>query len=472
MISAIRHGRRATLAGGLLLGGLAACTSESKLESGDSREPTESLDVVIVGAGAAGLAAAMDLPGAVVLEADEAPGGRALYSGAVLQFVGTTEQEEAGVADSVATAVADWPTLTGGPATATTERWLTASAAVHDRLGDLGLTFTLADPDPLLHRRRLHMVGGEGSSLVAALVAALPASVEVRTGVRVTGLRLDGAKVVGVATEAGPIDARRVIVATGGFANRADLLERYVTWPAGSWAIGDDPYSEGSAIDWALTEGLGVAHPEAVGANANVVGLASAAGGATRARNDPWIWVDETGSRFVDESQGWSLTLAAAAEAHPPTWAIAASAELEPAVDAADWAAIAPAIRCAPDAVALAAELGLDADPFVATLAAVAHTRAAGGEDAWGRDAPSLPNLTGELCAFPPGRLASKSFGGLDVDDRGQVRTADGTPIAGLYAAGEAAGMAQPGLGGAWGCDGSLSAVIWSGWQVAATLRE
>ena len=189
MIPAIRQGRSATLAGTLLLGGLAACTSDSTRESGDSREPTESLDVVIVGAGAAGLAAAMDLPGAVVLEADEAPGGRALYSGAVLQFVGTPEQEEAGVVDSVGDAVGDWPTLTGGPATATTERWLTASAAVHDRLGGLGVSFALADPDPLLHRRRLHMIAGEGRALVDALVAALPESVEIRTGTRVTGLR-------------------------------------------------------------------------------------------------------------------------------------------------------------------------------------------------------------------------------------------------------------------------------------------
>ena len=47
MIPAIRQGRSSTLAGTLLLGGLAACTSDSTRESGDSREPTESLDVVI-----------------------------------------------------------------------------------------------------------------------------------------------------------------------------------------------------------------------------------------------------------------------------------------------------------------------------------------------------------------------------------------------------------------------------------------
>jgi len=58
------------------------------------------------------------------------------------------------------------------------------------------------------------------------------------------------------------------------------------------------------------------------------------------------------------------------------------------------------------------------------------------------------------------------------VDDQGRVLDAGGEPVRGLWAVGEAAGMGVPGMGGAWGFDGALSAVVWSGWRAAAAIRE
>ena len=66
--------------------------------------------------------------------------------------------------------------------------------------------------------------------------------------------------------------------------------------------------------------------------------------------------------------------------------------------------------------------------------------------------------------------MASKNFGGLAVDADGRVLDAGGAVVPGLWAVGEAAGMAVPGMGGEWGFDGSLSAVIWSGWRTAAAI--
>ena len=45
-----------------------------------------------------------------------------------------------------------------------------------------------------------------------------------------------------------------------------------------------------------------------------------------------------------------------------------------------------------------------------------------------------------------------------------------GAVVPGLWAVGEAAGMGVPGMGGPWGFDGSLSAVVWSGWRTAAAI--
>ena len=87
------------------------------------------------------------------------------------------------------------------------------------------------------------------------------------------------------------------------------------------------------------------------------------------------------------------------------------------------------------------------------------------------RRADTLPDLEdGGVCAIQPGRVAAKTFGGLAVDDGGRVLDAKGAVVPGLYAVGEAAGMLAPGWAGPHGVDGSLSAVVWSGWRLGEAL--
>jgi len=98
--------------------------------------------------------------------------------------------------------------------------------------------------------------------------------------------------------------------------------------------------------------------------------------------------------------------------------------------------------------------------------AVVAHGRwtlASFAQPAFGEGVP---------CAFMSGQRAEKSFGGLAVDDEGGVLDADGERVEGLWAVGEAAGMLAPGVGGTSGWDGSLTAVVWSGWRVGASIQQ
>jgi predicted oxidoreductase len=53
----------------------------------------------------------------------------------------------------------------------------------------------------------------------------------------------------------------------------------------------------------------------------------------------------------------------------------------------------------------------------------------------------------------------------------GQVLDGSGEVVEGLYAVGEAAGMYVPGFAGRSGIDGSLSAVVWSGWRTADVIE-
>ncbi|MFT5587018.1 MAG: putative oxidoreductase, partial [Cognaticolwellia sp.] len=113
-------------------------------------------------------------------------------------------------------------------------------------------------------------------------------------------------------------------------------------------------------------------------------------------------------------------------------------------------------VVCSDSWEALAVEIQVDPTGLVRTLENLKGNR-------------MDPN--GKPCAYPPGLTAVKGYGGLLVDDQQRVLDAGGTPVPGLYAAGEASGMAVPGMGGLYGFDGSLSAVVWSGWRAAESIN-
>lgn len=433
---------------------------------------------VVIGGGLAGMATAMDLPGKVVLlEADTELGGRARWAGGRIFFVGTEEAEAAGFEVSVDALLEDWSALTGEPPGPVTERFLRESDAVRDRLVGLGVSFAVAETDPIVHRWVNLSTAGGGPALVAALAAALPPEVEVRLGTPATGLLLDDGRVVGVEVGETVIAAERVVIATGGFVNRADLLERVLPFPPGTWGTGSDAGAQGQALDWADAYGLGTDRLDAIGFNADVLGAPGSDGrpigfeGGT-----PWVWVDAAAQRFVDESATWSVEMGGARRRAGVVWAVSTWEQLEDHVDAADATSLQAerdadsALRCRSDADQLADALGLDREALRLTLEAVGTYAAGTATDPLGRPGSSFELRPGTPCGYSPGYMASKNFGGLRVDTEGRVMDAEGTVIAGLWAVGEAAGMGTPGLGGATGFDGSLSAVVWSGWRTAAAI--
>lgn len=416
------------------------------------------------------MAAAMDLPGSIVLEASDRVGGRAPGSPNLMMFVGTPEQQERHIVDSVAAAVEDWPILTGAEASAATRAFLEESAAVRDRLVDLGLRFDLVTHDPVLRRDRMHATA---VGLDSTLFAGLPEDVEVRLQTRATGLLVEDHAVVGVQTDDGAIPAATVVIASGGFVNRPDLVARFTSWAPGTWAVGDDPGAWGDAVDWADAWSLGLAYTDAIGAAADAVGVAGEDGQAVRrvvGGPPPWILVDASGRRFIDETQYWTVTLAGQVHAHAPVWAVTSDVELRDVVDPDLWARVLAGCTCADDWTTLSEAIGVDPEGLLGTLAEIADYSST-RPDPFGRSAVSLPAFTGRPCALPPGLLANKNFGGLDVDPDGRVLDTDGQVVGGLWAVGEAAGMGVPGMGGLWGFDGALSAVVWSGWRTAAAIR-
>ncbi len=419
--------------------------------------------VVIIGAGIAGLAAAMDLAPCTILEAGTAAGGRYLWAGGQMFFTGTEEEQAAGETETAAEVLSGWSVRTGGAGTGATADFLQASDGVHDRLTGLGLQFQyLGD--------HLHTAAG-GAEVVARLLAALPADAELRLETPALDLEITGGRVTGVVTADGTIPANTVIIATGGFVGRFDLLHGIYGLPEGVM-YRDTHGAGGFHIDMAQQHGLQAAALDAVGHYRRIIGsTALPVPTPVGTLSDPrWVAIDATGRRFADETAGGTLGLHGAISQRSDVWAISTQELLSGVLSADQLAALAASpsyFQCFSSREAVAAGLGVDAAGLAATWEEVAALRLGGDPDPFGRQPGTLPDLAGTPCAFQIGYEASKNFGGLLVDSEGAV-----PGVGGLYAVGEAAGMGQPGMGGLWGFDGSSAAILWSGWRTAAAIQN
>lgn len=203
----------------------------------------EPVDVLIVGAGIAGLSAALEAArgGASVLVVDMSTvgGGHAILSNAAVSIIGTPLQEQRKIADSPALAEKDF--LARGEDNDT--RWVAAYVRdsrewLYDWLTDLGVSFdNLARPAGN-SVPRLHLTRGKGLGLVEPIYraclrhpnirfqwAAMAEELIIRNG-RVTGVRVRDLR----RGRRHDLHARNVIVATGGF--QSNLKTVLANWPS------------------------------------------------------------------------------------------------------------------------------------------------------------------------------------------------------------------------------------------------
>jgi 3-oxosteroid 1-dehydrogenase len=320
----------------------------------------------------------------------------------------------------------------------------------------------------LLRQRTLSL----GQALAAGLRAGLLAEgIPVWLDTPMTGLHLADGRVAGVqVTRDGQpgliLASRGVVLAAGGFERNEQMRQRYQRAPIG--------------VDW--TTG-------AAGNTGDAITAGEAAGAALDLMDDAWwgpsvplpsgpffclaerslpgcILVNGAGRRFVNESAPYVDAVHAmydghsAAVPHIPSWLITDQRYRDTYVFAGlppgkrlprRWCAVG-AVFQAPAIAELAGQVGLDAAALAATIARFNQFATTGtdedfhrGDSAYDRyygDPRRRPNPNLAPLAKPPfyaikivpGDLGTK--GGLRTDERARVLRADGSPIAGLYAAG------------------------------------
>ena len=194
----------------------------------------ETFDVVVIGGGGSGLAAAIEARAAgasvVLLEKNDKLGGSTAWSIGSVSSTGTPHQKRAGIVDNPADHWADMPGFAGELAARDNDalrRILCDEIPATFRwLLDSGIRFMGPMPEPPHRQPRMHNVLPNSRSFIHHLERrARRAGVDVRTGVRILKIELQNGRVAGVD---GFKAIRAVILATGDFTNSPELKARFM----------------------------------------------------------------------------------------------------------------------------------------------------------------------------------------------------------------------------------------------------
>ncbi len=433
--------------------------------------------IIVIGAGACGLVAALTAADAgveaIVLERDPLPQGSTALSSGMIPACCTSLQAQASVPDSVGSMsqdilakahsqtdadMVDLVCRESGPAV----DWL-----IHNH--DVPLTLVQGFLYPGHSFPRMHAPESRtGADLIGSLTrAAAAANVTVLTDAHVTGLftgpegRIDGLVYRRPDGGESTIGCGQMILACNGFGGNPDLVRRYIPDMADAGYFGHSG-NQGDALAWgtalgAATADLGafqghgsVAHPHGI-----LISWALMMEGG--------IQINIDGERFSSEHDGYSEQgRRVAAQPDGLAWVIFDDrlAELGRGFEDFREAEKAGAVRHAKDISELAKVCDVPVEPLATTLGSVEALANGEGKDRFGRDFTNTPPLRPPYNAIKVAGYLFHTQGGLVVDCQARVLRDDGTNFPNLYAGGGAArGISGPSDWGYLSGNGLLTAV-------------
>jgi predicted oxidoreductase len=450
-------------------------------------------DVAIVGAGGAGIAAGIEARDAgaraTAFEQDAEPGGAAIVSGGGCLIVGSPLQAANGIHDTPDLAFKDWIAW-GGPSA--DEVW--ARYYIEHSLHDLyhwaeGFGVKWVDMKAQEGNSVLRWTRPErnGLGLMTRLLAGFRnKGGEVVPATEITALSCEGGRITGLAGrdaktgEPVAVRAKAIVVTTGGFNSNLDMVREFS--PAlrnDKVLVGSGRGSTGSGHELIRRAGGYLTHMDHIWfyvyATPDYRDGAQCRGLVFR-QVPGYIWVNQQGRRFHNEalSGGNSASPALMAQRPRHAWAIM-DAPMTATMEVADpyyrdgdkivrkkvveLLESSPFIRKADTLAALAEKIAVDAPAFLATVARYneACEQGLATEPEFGKPLKSSkPFDTPPYYAVQIFPLARKNFGGAKTDLACRVLDKHFEPIAGLYAAGEVAGMAGGHINGRAGLEGTM----------------
>jgi fumarate reductase flavoprotein subunit len=270
-------------------------------------------DVVVVGSGVSGLAAALEAAegGARVAVFEKQPslGGTSNFFEGIFA-VGSAMQKEKYIAYSSDQAFRNFMEYNHWRVDARLVRSLiNRSAGTIDWLGAHGIEFlevTINMPDA---PRTYHVVKGKGQAVVKAMIlTAKDKGVAIKPASPVKQILKGNRGPSGVVVELDGKDTevacRVVVIASGGYANNAEWIKKYTGFDLGRTVMpmgNVGKMGDGIRMAWemgAAAEGMGVLHLIRVAPFSPEFPFMNAVEGAAI---QPVLWVDPKGERFCDE---------------------------------------------------------------------------------------------------------------------------------------------------------------------------
>ena len=417
-------------------------------EKAKAEDQTIDADVVILGAGAAGLSAALEASNAgasvVVLEKQGIVGGSTTRSGGKLVAAGTKQQEEAGFTGDTAEDLYNYSSSFDAYHEIDADKLHEfTDHALEDVQWLEGLGVDVINVEPIHSSitpwRVLNTKGGGGqvSGIGGQITVPLYDAVAktdtqfiynctadeilMKDGkaVGAKGTMKDGSTVT--------VNAKGVIIATGGYASNHELGSVYyknysTSVPAGN--VGDG---------FTMAEAVGADVYQSKGVQEVAVSFTCGVG----INEESGLVVNNKGERVVDEWTYQSHVATALRESGSEGgWYIACSNDPNPTVQ---YGMTLDSTLSAETVEELAEKMGADPETLAATVTRYNELCDKGVDEDFGKPSEYLTKLEGPYYAIQMNPVLTVTFGGINTDTASHVLDKEGNVIGGLYAAGETA---------------------------------
>ncbi|MGX6970893.1 flavocytochrome c [Vagococcus bubulae] len=418
----------------------------------DPKELKDEYDIIIVGAGGAGMSAALqakeDGKNPVILEKMPVAGGNTMKASSGMNASETKYQKEAGITDSNDKFYEE--TLKGGHGTNDKELlryYVDHSASAIDWLDSMGIKLNNLTITGGMSEKRTHRPE-DGSAVGEYLVHGLLNNIHEKeipifvnadvTEILENDSKVDGVKVT-VEGKEKEVHGKAVVVTTGGYGANPEMLEKekpelkgYVTTnQEGSTGDGIRMIEKlgGQTVDMDQIQ----IHPTVQQDKGVLIGEA--------VRGEGGILVSQEGKRFTNE-MGTRDNVSAAITALPEKSAyLIFDAGVKERVKAINFYEKQGFVKSADSIEALAKEIDMDGKTLDTTVADWNKAVEAKSDSEFSRETGmDNPLNKGPFYAIKIAPGIHYTMGGVKINDKTEVLNKDNQPITGLYAAGEVTG--------------------------------